>query len=203
MRRRSVLSWMAAAASALPGLRAFAGTQPSVPIAPAPIAPAALPAESEATLRALATAVLPESLGPERIAEITDRFRAWLRAYRPGAELDHGYGHPALRTTGPSALEAYAHQLAALERAAGAEGTRFAELGTERRRTLVAAALTASGITDLPQRPDGRNVAADLLAFFFRGGEANDLCYGVAIGRDACRGLPGSGEAPAPSKVGP
>ena len=42
---------------------------------------------------------------------------------------------------------------------------------------------------------------SDLLAFFFRSSEANDLCYGAAIGRDHCRGLPGSEEAPAPLKA--
>jgi hypothetical protein len=181
--------------STLPGLRAFASTPPSSPLTPADLAP-----ESEATLRALATAVLPRSLGPERIAEITERFRAWLRAYRPGAELDHGYGHTKLRTTDASPLLGYARQLAALDRAARAEGTSFARIAPERQRTLVAAALTASEVSELPERPDGRHVAADLLVFFFRGSEASDLCYGAAIGRDQCRGLPGSEDPPAPLK---
>lgn len=203
MRRRSLLQWMAAAVSALPGPRALASTSASPSIASPPLAaslsgPAPLAAESEATLRALATAVLPQSLGPERTLEVIDGFRAWLRAYRPGAELDHGYGHTKLRTTEGSALPGYARQLAALDSAARAEGETFARLAPERQRTLVAAALAAAEVAELPERPDGRHVAADLLAFFFRGSEASDLCYGVAIGRDQCRGLPGSEDPPAP-----
>ena len=134
---------------------------------------------------------------------VTDRFQAWLRAYRPGAELDHGYGHTRLRVAGPSPSAGHAGQLAALERAARAEGAVFAGLPPERQRALLASALEEARVTDLPERPDGRHVAADLLAFFFQSSEAADLCYGVAIGRDTCRGLPGSEEAPPPLKRAP
>lgn len=165
-------------------------------------AQATLGPESEATLRALATAVLPASLGGERVAEITDRFRAWLRAYRPGAELDHGYGHTKIRTSGPSPLAGYGRQLAELDDAAQAAGASFARLAPERQRAIVTTALAAARVSDLPERPDGRHVAADLLAFFFRSGEASDLCYGAGIGRDLCRGLPGSEDAPPPLEEG-
>jgi len=153
-------------------------------------------AGSDATLLALAGAVLPESLGAERVREIANRFQTWLHAYRAGAELDHGYGHTRLQTTGDSPAAGHGRQLAALEAAARAEGAAFARLPAVRQRALVAKALAAAKITDLPERPDGRHVAADLLAFFFRSSEASDLCYGAAIGRDTCRGLPGSDEAP-------
>ena len=178
---------MAAALSARPGLPRLVGAEP--------------PAESEATLRALATAVLPASLGAMRVLEITDRFQAWLRAYRSGAEMDHGYGHTKLQVTGASPAAGHDRQLAALERAAGAEGASFAKLPAERQRALVASALAAAKVKDLPERPDGRHVAADLLAFFFRSSEASDLCHGAAIGRDTCRGLPGSEDAPPPLKA--
>ena len=190
MRRRSLLQWMAASLSGLPALRGRAAAAPG------------LGPESEDTLRGLATSVLPGSLGAERIEKITNRFSLWLRSYRPDAELDHGYGHTKLRTTGISPLAGYAAQLAALERAAKAEGSSFALLKPERQRALVAAGLAAARVSDLPERPDGRHVAADLLAFFFRSSEASDLCYGVAIDRDACRGLPGSEEAPPPLEEG-
>ena len=183
MKRRSLLQWMAA----LPGFRGLAAAEPR--------------ADNEATLRALATAVLPASLGAERVVEITRRFQAWLRAYRSGAELDHGYGHTKLQVTGGSPAAGHDRQLAALERAARAEGASFAHLPAERQRALVASALQAAKVADLPERPDGRHVAADLLAFFFRSSEANDLCYGAAIGRDTCRGLPGSEAPPPPLKA--
>ena len=179
---------MAAALSALPWFPGRAGAEPRAEPA----------AGSDATLLAVALAVLPESLGAERVREVANRFQAWLRAYRPDAELDHGYGHPRLQSTGASPAGGHDRQLAALEAQARAEGaTVFARLSVERQRALLAAALAAEKITDLPERPDGRHVATDLLAFFFRSSEASDLCYGAAIGRDTCRGLPGSDEAPA------
>jgi hypothetical protein len=60
----------------------------------------------------------------------------------------------------------------------------------------VETALEEGKITDLPRNPDGRHIAADLMAFYFRGSDANDLCYRAAIGRDRCRSLAGSDHAP-------
>jgi hypothetical protein len=169
-------------------LRGQAWAQASSPLGP----------QGEATLRALAEVVLPASLGPARRAERVDGFQRWLRGYREKAELDHGYGHTELRTTGPSPARGYARQLEALETAARAEGKSFGELPRPRQQVLVEFALAEAKLEDLPERPDGRHVAADLMAFFFRSAEANDLCYGAAIGRDECRGLPGSEEKPEP-----
>jgi hypothetical protein len=190
VRRRSLLGW---AASALPTLP-FLGRSLRAGDRGAALAP-----EAEEVLRSLASAVLPASLGRARIAGVSGRFLAWVSGYREGAELDHGYGHTGLRSTGASPAAAYGVQLAALDRAARAEGgASFAALAAERQRALVEAALAAAKVDDLPERPDGRHVAADLLAFFFRSAEASDLCYGAAIGRDDCRGLPGSDQAPPP-----
>jgi hypothetical protein len=36
------------------------------------------------------------------------------------------------------------------------------------------------------------------MAFFYRGSEANDLCYRAEIGKDTCRGLADSEKAPKP-----
>jgi hypothetical protein len=146
--------------------------------------------------------VLPSTLGDEGRAEVLQRFRAWLKGYEPGAELDHGYGHTRLQTTGPAPGAAYEAQLTELARAARAEGKEFGDLDAARRQALVAAALRTAEVKDLPERPDGRHVAADLMAFFFRSSEANDLCYGVAIERETCRGLPGSESAPEPPRRG-
>ena len=68
------------------------------------------------------------------------------------------------------------------------------------KRQAVTAALEQARITDLPRTPDGRHIAADLMAFYFRSSDANDLCYRAAIGRDLCRGLDGSEQAPPPLK---
>jgi len=190
VRRRSLLGWAASALSTLPFIRSAFGLATEA---------TALSPEAQAAVRSLASAVLPASLEPARLTEIADRFLAWVSGYHEDAELDHGYGHTRLRSTGPSPAASYPSQLAVLETAARADGaTGFAALPAERRRTLVEAALTTAGVDDLPERPDGRHVAADLLAFFFRSAEANDLCYGAAIGREDCRGLPGSDQRPVP-----
>ena len=44
-------------------------------------------------------------------------------------------------------------------------------------------------MTDLPGRPTGRHVVSDLMAFYFRSSEANDLAYRARIGRQMCRTL--------------
>jgi hypothetical protein len=155
------------------------------------------------TLQALAAAVLPESLGKARVEEIAARFLVWLRGYMPGADKGYGYGHPKLQTAPASPADAYALQLAALERAAKQTGAAsFAGLGGDKQRELVDAALKAAKVERLPTHPDGGHVASDLLAFFFRSSAANDLCYRAEIGRETCRGLADSAERPRPLTSG-
>jgi hypothetical protein len=187
MRRRDLIRWLLSAAAALPirSVRLWAQG-------------AALSPGDEDTLRALAGAVLPSSLGREGIDETADRFLSWVRGYREGAEMDHGYGLTRLRRTRPSPARGYPDQLAALEREARTRGGSFASLAPEARRAIVASALERAGVEDLPERPDGVHVAADLMSFFYRSSEANDLCYRAAIGRDACVGLPATTKRPAP-----
>jgi hypothetical protein len=167
MRRRTLLGWLAF-------LR--------VPRAQT----ATFPGEHEDTLRTLASVVLPAELGAAGIDSVTAGFVAWVRGYRAGAEMDHGYGFTRLRTKGASPAPAYLQQLAALR-------------GRVDEATLTAA-LRAANVTDLPRTPGASHVAADLMAFYFRGSDANDLCYRAAIGRDLCRGLAGSDRPPAPLK---
>jgi len=143
---------------------------------------AAFPGDYGDRLAALATVVLPAELGAARIRSITQAFEKWAREYRAGAEMDHGYGFTRLRTKPMSPAPGYLKQLAALPPA----------LTT----AAVIAAIEEARITDLPRTPDGRHVATDLMAFYFRGSDANDLCYRAAIGRDQCRGLAGSEKAP-------
>jgi hypothetical protein len=134
--------------------------------------------------------VLPSELGPTGIREIARRFEIWVREYRPGAEMDHGYGVTHLRTKAPSPAPAYLQQLESLR-------PNLLTGDAASRRQAVEAALEEAKLTDLPRSPDGRHVAADLMAFYFRSSDANDLCYRAAIGRDLCRGLKGSDNPPA------
>jgi hypothetical protein len=188
MLRRTLIRWLAAFGVA--------------PWRARPLATAAEPELTEAakqTLRALGAAVLPRSLGREKTDGIVGRFQAWLRGYRPGADRGHGYGVTRLLSAPPAPAATYALQLAALEKAARANGAAsFDRLEIEDQRALLDAALRAAEVERLPDRPDGRHVASDLMAFFYRSSEANDLCYRAEIGRDTCRGLADSPEPPRP-----
>ena len=142
-------------------------------------AQAAFPGEHAEHLLALARVVLPSEVDAAATAA---KFAAWVRGYRAGAEMDHGYGFTRLRNKPPLAAANYARQLSAL--------------GLHPTAESVATALEEARITDLPRTPDGRHIAADLMAFYFRSSDANDLCYRAAIGRDLCRGLAGSENPP-------
>jgi hypothetical protein len=169
MRRRSLLRWLAA----IGPLRAWAQT-------------AGFPGDQSETLRALAAVVLPSELGAGQMEKIVAAFERWVREYRPSAEMEHGYGNTRLRSKPPSPASTYLRQLQGLH-LIGDAGSR---------RATVEASLAQASITALPQTPDGRHVAADLMAFYFRSSEANDLCYRAHIGRDECRGLAGSDREP-------
>jgi len=169
MRRRTLLRWLAT----IGPLRGWAQT-------------AGFPGDQAQSLRALAAVALPSELGSAELERVVARFERWVREYRPGAEMDHGYGFTRLRSKQPSPVPAYLEQLRSL-RLSG-------EAASDRAR--VEAALEQAKVAQLPQTPDGRHVASDLMAFYFRSSEANDLCYRAHIGRDECRGLAGSEREP-------
>lgn len=179
MRRRTLLRWIASLGSAtrFTTLRTWAQT-------------AAFPGDHSQTLAALAAIVLPSEVGPEGARAIARNFERWVREYRPGAEMDHGYGFTRLRNKPASPAPAYLRQLESL-------GPALTGADPAAARRAVESALDEARITDLPRTPDGRHVASDLMAFYFRSSDANDLCYRAAIGRDKCRGLAGSDNPPA------
>jgi hypothetical protein len=146
----------------------------------------------------LATVVLPTSLGPAGAAEVAEKFLEWVREYRAGIPYRHGYGHPRLRRTPPFPIEAYVRQLDALEQAAKGEGQSFSRLAPPGQRAVIESALSKAEVNELPNRPNGGNVIADLMSFYFRSSEANDLCYGVDIGRHKCRPLARMTQRPRP-----
>jgi hypothetical protein len=169
MHRRSLLRWLAS----IGPLRAWAQT-------------AGFPGDQGETLRAVAAVVLPSELGAGQLEKTVGAFERWVRDYRPGAEMDHGYGFTRLRAKPPSPASTYLRQLQELRLAGDADS----------RRSVVEASLGQAKVIALPQTPDGRHVATDLMAFCFRSSEANDLCYRAHIGRDECRGLAGSDREP-------
>jgi hypothetical protein len=180
MQRRTMLQ----AALGVLAWRPFARTT----VAQAPFGEAHLP-----RLVALAGVVLPQEIGADGQRAAVNQFLLWVRDYKTGAERDHGYGVTAIRTTAASPADTYAAALDDLDRRAGGA---FATLAPPERRRLVAEAITAAGVRDLPARPNGGHVATDLMSHYFNSPRANDLAYGRQIGRDACRDLKGSDQRP-------
>jgi hypothetical protein len=186
MKRRQALHTLASAAAALPLLR--------VPLE-ADLSAEALAKVDELTadqafvLRDVARTVLPSTIGPKGQDEAVDNFLRWIRDYKEGVPLSHGYGEPRLVKSGPSPAPGYAKQIAALQAAAKAKGGRFGALSLVDRRALLDEAFTSADVRNLPGRPDGKHVVADLMAHYFRSSGANDLCYNARIGRNTYRAI--------------
>jgi hypothetical protein len=190
MKRRTLLQWLggvagAAATVSLRTMRVFAQ-------------PRELTDESVAALYEIAATVLPASLGEARVRATADRFVAWTRGYREGVALSHGYGHPRLQRSGASPVPVYIAQLAALAADASARGARWSALDLDTRRRLLDAALAKANVRGLPARPTGQHIVSDLMAFYFRTSEANDVCYSAMINREVCRPIAITTKRPRP-----
>jgi hypothetical protein len=180
MKRRRAIQTLASAAAALPLIRAELS---ALDLATAQ----ELQPDKIFVLRDVAATVLPSAIGPQGQEEAVANFLKWIRDYKEGVALSHGYGEPRLVKSGPSPRAAYVDQLAALEQAARSRGGRFGALPIETRRDILDAAFKAADVRNLPGRPDGKHVIADLMAHYFRGSTANDLCYNARIGRNTFR----------------
>jgi hypothetical protein len=190
VRRRTVLQTLAAAVAATPLARLTVFAQ-----AP-PITDAQL-----AALNSIAEVVLPTAVGREERDRVVAGFVAWVRNYKEGAEMGHGYGASTLRApSGASPASRYPAQFAALDDAAKAKGaTSFAASAIDDRRGVIEATLNGPpAVTRLPAQPTGQSVIADFMGFYFTSSEAWDLAYQAQIGRDKCRTLDGSDQAPEP-----
>jgi hypothetical protein len=152
-----------------------------------------------AILLAIAEVVLPaEASRKDAVAA----FSSWIDNYKEGADTDHGYGNTRIRATGPSPSRNYPAQIAALDAAARAKGAaNFAAAPLDERRAIVEGAIADAKIDRLPARPVGVHIATDLMGHYFNSSTAQDLCYRAVIARDACRGLAGSEQAPAPLRA--
>ena len=150
-------------------------------------------------LNALAAAVLPSELGPEGQARAAVGFRAWIEGYLPAAEADHGYGSGEIEYLAADPAPVWAAQLDALDLEARTRwGSGFAELDRGRRQELISRRLAADGPARLPAAQDAQHVALGLLAWFYAGPGATDLCYRARIGRQTCRDLAATAEEPPP-----
>ena len=140
-------------------------------------------------LRDLAATLLPSAIGAAGQDQAVDDFLRWMRDTKEACRSAHGYGDPRLVRSAPSPVPAYRKQLEALQQTARARGGRFGALPLDTRHAIVDEAFKAANVQNLPQRPDGRHVAADLIAHYFRSSAANDLCYNARIGRNAYRAI--------------
>jgi hypothetical protein len=176
MRRRRLLQWLATFAASVPFLRLELHADE-------------LAADHVLVLRDVAATVLPSAIGAKGQDQAVDNFLLWIRDYQEGVPLSHGYGEPRLVRSGPSPAPGYGKQIAALQQAARERGGRFGILPLETRRALLDEAFKAADIRNLPGRPDGKHVIADLMAHYFRSSAANDLCYNARIGRNTNRAI--------------
>ena len=155
--------------------------------------------QSALTLREVANAVLPQSLGSHGMDAAVTEFTQWVRNYKAGAEMSAGYGFTRIQVVPPDPSTHYVEQLDQLEAAARTRGVPFAKLDLGAKREIVQAALASAKVDAIPRRPSGQHVAADLLGFFyFISSDGHDFLYNAAIKRDECRGLASSGQRPAP-----
>ena len=150
-------------------------------------------------LSALAAAVLPAELGSAGTARAVANFQRWMDGYRPGAEVNHGYGTGRIERLEADPRPQWRSQLAALDADARRAGGRsFGALTIEQRQAIVRAALAGERGETLPAPLAARHVAVALLAHFYESPEANDLCYEAQIGRQQCRPLAAQGQRPVP-----
>lgn len=152
---------------------------------------------SSPSLNDLALVVLPTSLGPARISEITANFEKWIAGYPVGADAGYGYGFPSPKVIGASPSIHYAEQIRQIGTVAVAKGTPFAQLDDEGKRTVIRSVLADVRAGSVPQRPNGLHVVTDLMSYFYNSSDGTDFCYNAAIRRTDCRGLASSGNRPA------
>lgn len=148
-------------------------------------------------LHALATAILPTSLGEAGSTRIVHDFTEWADDIIAGAELNHGYGTGNIRYRTDSPVEQWADQLHDLNTAAqDLHVQNFTALDIASRRELVTAALDEHDGDNLPSAANASHVAVALLSFFANSGEGTDLAYQVSIKKQTCRPLNQSPRAP-------
>ena len=99
------------------------------------------------------TTVLPSAIGAKGQDEAVDNFLRWIREYREGVPLSHGYGEPRLVRTGPSPAPGYGAQIAAAAAGCHRRGGRFGALPLEIRRAILDAAFKTAGVQNLPAVP--------------------------------------------------
>jgi len=150
-------------------------------------------------LDAVATAVLPESLGAEGIRRAADAFVVWSDGYDPVAEEMHGYGYAEIRYLPADPAPAWRAQLAALDTLALRTTARpFVALSVADRRAVLVEAMRGERGESLPSPLMARHVASALLAHWAAQPAAWNLALGVQVNPSVCRTLADAPRKPLP-----
>src|SRR6476661_1904320 len=115
MKRRRAIQTLASAA-ALPLLRASLSADFAAALAQV----GDLTGDQVFVLKDIAGTVLPSAIGRKGQDAAVDGFLTWIREYKEGVALSHGYGEPRLVRSGPTPAPGYAKHVAALQQAAQA-----------------------------------------------------------------------------------
>jgi len=155
-------------------------------------------------LDAVATAVLPASLGASAILAVTDAFVAWADGYEPVAEEMHGYGYADIRYLPADPSPAWRAQLTALDllaRKHGMDG--FSMLSLAKRQELLGVVLRDQRGDRLPAPLGASHIAVALLAHWSSGPDAWDTALGARVAPGVCRTLGDATRKPLPVGTGP
>jgi hypothetical protein len=159
-----------------------------------------IPADDRDLLIALADAILPSELGRDGVRRTIDRFERWVSNFRPGAELNHGYGTAELQHLVSDPWPRWRSQLSALDAdARGRYRSGFADIRREQRLAMITALLESQNVERIPPSPIvADHVALALLGWFYNQPEATDLAYRARIAKETCRPLGENANQPRP-----
>ena len=150
-------------------------------------------------LDAVATTVLPASLGLTGIRAATEAFVAWADGYEPVAEEMHGYGYADIRYLPADPSPAWRAQLTALNLLAQKRGMiGFAMLPLLTRQELLDAVLRDERGDRLPSPLGATHIAVAPLAHWTSGPEAWDSALGARVAPGVCRTLGDATRQPLP-----
>lgn len=154
--------------------------------------------EQRELLAAIGEVVLPSTLGAAGRAKAVDAFSQWLDGYKAGVPMSYGYGSQLrFAVVPPNPALRYPVQFARLQELSRSKGSSFTALSLTDGKAVVEAALHEARVTELPDRPDGRHIASDLMSHFYGSSDGNDFLYKASIRVSDCRGLATSADRPA------
>jgi hypothetical protein len=178
--------------------RTFVGALAALPAGVVALGELFIAPDDRALLSALAATVLPSELGTAGLRRTTEAFERWVSNYRPGAEVNHGYGTGRLEQLPADPWPRWRQQLLDLDAKSRQQYQKsFDVAAPQQRNTLVTAALDELKAERIPDALTAPHVALGLLSWFLATPEATDLCYHARIGKETCRSLAATTQNPA------